>query len=356
MTGIDVKSLPEVEVMGDYISIHGSFLKSPKEQGSFSIYIREKGDKRTVEVEERIKQVLEDELGKDSTITKCAEDMPEDCIPLYDLILKPIDNSKPRKEEKPVIKTDQWGQPKEDGKDKEIKIEDIDKAEKIDISKPFAGEHSARLQEPGKYDKFRRTKGGKIYFKITIPAAIGIIWGHPKGKAPAIWIPQALRFPKDKYTAAQAKKFLTDNKIAYIKFEPAKKGSEKKKEEKQKKLEKDYFKFEKVDKKQQIVGGIIYEPNVEDTQGDYMEKADIEKMAYKYMLGDKKFKINHKGKDYNFPIIESYIPDENTKKGGQTILKGAWWLMVKVDNKKIWDDIESGKLGGFSMGGQAVKE
>ena len=412
MTGVDVRSLPEVALANDYISIHGSFLKSPKEEGSFNIYINDKGDKRTVEVEERVRQLLEEELGKKATVTKSADDIPEDCIPLYDLVLKPIDGTTPREEKKPVAKVDQWGQPKEDkfgeedlviqpmsGINRPLKLDNKILKEIIEsnlakesITKPYPSEHSFRLQEPGKYDGFRRTKGGKIYFKVVIPAAIGIIWGHPKGKAPATWIPQALRFPKDKYTVAQAKKFLTDNKIKYIKFEPAKEGAKKEKEEKQKynceciscghKLTTDkhckdvkcpkcggtmrraerpgpgekYFKFEKIDKKQQIVGGIIYEPDVEDTQGDYMEKVDIEKMAYKYMLGDKKFKINHKGKEYNFPIIESYIPDENTKKGGQMIKKGAWWLMVKVDNKKIWADVESGKLNGFSMGGQAVRE
>ena len=111
MTGIDVRSLPEVALANDYISIHGSFLKSPKEEGSFNIYINDKGDKRTVEVEERVRQLLEEELGKNATVTKSAEDIPEDSIPLYDLVLKPIDNSKPREEEKPVTKVDQWGQP-----------------------------------------------------------------------------------------------------------------------------------------------------------------------------------------------------------------------------------------------------
>ena len=217
-------------------------------------------------------------------------------------------------------------------------------------------EHSARLQDPNKYDDWRRTKGGKIYFKIAIPASISIIWGHPKGKPARIWVPQALRFPKDKYTVAQAKKFLSDNKINYISFEAAKKEEKKEKQIEKTESGEKYFKFDKIDKKQQIVGGIIYEPNVEDSQGDYMEADEIEKMAYKYMTGDKKFKINHKGKDFTFPIIESYIPDEDTKKGGQIIKKDAWWLMIKIDNKKIWTDIENGKLGGFSMGGKATKE
>jgi hypothetical protein len=41
------------------------------------------------------------------------------------------------------------------------------------------------------------------------------------------------------------------------------------------------------------------------------------------------------------------------QKGGETIKAGSWWLMVKVTNDRIWKEIESGKLTGFSMGGRA---
>jgi len=400
MTGVDVKSLPEVGITNDYISIHGSFLKSPKEQGSFSIYIREKGDKRTVEVEERIKQVLEEELGKDSTVTKCAEDIPEDCIPLYDLILKPIDNSKPRKEEKPVIKTDQWGQPRED---EEEKGEDIDKGGKVDITKPYPSEHSARLQLPSRYDNFRRTKGGKIYFKTVIPAAIGIIWGHPKGKAPATWVPQALRFPKDKYTVAQAKKFLTDNKIAYIKFEPAKKEAKKKKEEKQKysceciecghklttdshckdvkcpkcggtmrraerpgagEISKITLKILKSDEKEYIAGGIVTACEKTDSQGDIVSKEEIWKGMKSWMLNGGKVKLMHKGKDQNIKVVECFQADSKTHKGGTSedhlINKGDWYASFYFgetkETKEIFKKMLDGELHSFSMGGSAASK
>jgi len=405
MVGVDIKSLPDIPVRSDYISITGSFLKSPKSIGSFSIYIRDTADKRLVEVEERVKQVLEEELSRSPAVVK-HEEPEDDYLPVYELVLRPkedlkiikaVELKKHNKEpEEDLEKSFPIEKPEETDKTIRIPVNDCEVTATITISAEegikalYCGkakkirtyifdkahgwtmakakkwikehkekadkeenEHSARLQDPKKYDDWRRTKGGKIYFKIAIPASISIVWGHPKGKPPAMWIPQALRFPKDKYTVAQAKKFLADNEIKYISFEEAKK--EEKQAEKSESGE-SYFKFEKVDKKQQIVGGIIYEPNVEDTQGDFMESDEIEKMAYKYMLGDKKMKINHKGKAYNFPIIESYIPDEDTKKGGQTIKKGAWWLMIKVEDKKIWADIESGKLGGFSMGGVAAKE
>ncbi len=91
---------------------------------------------------------------------------------------------------------------------------------------PYLNEHSARLRDPGDFDdnSFRRTKGGTIYGYTKVPATIGIIWGKLKGKAaPADPVlPQALRFPTDDWTPAEAKKWLKDNDVKYVSFEAAK--------------------------------------------------------------------------------------------------------------------------------------
>ena len=117
------------------------------------------------------------------------------------------------------------------------------------------------------------------------------------------------------------------------------------------------FTITKIDKKQHIVGGVVYEPDEVDTQGDYADKKEIEKAMYrfmeKYATNTKRIRINHKGKKYFFPIIESFIPDHDITKGGQKLKAGTWWLMIKVPDEKIWKDIESGNLTGFSMGGRA---
>lgn len=117
------------------------------------------------------------------------------------------------------------------------------------------------------------------------------------------------------------------------------------------------FNILKVDKAKQIVGGIIYEPEEEDTQGDYTDAAEIEKAMYrfmeKYATNSKRIRINHEGKKYFFPILECFQPDHDTIKGDQRLKAGSWWLMIKITNNKIWEDIESGKLTGFSMGGRA---
>jgi len=92
---------------------------------------------------------------------------------------------------------------------------------------PYPNEHAARLQPPSKFDKFRRTKGGKMHGgKLTVPSSIHIIWGHVKGGPPNAFIPQSLRFPTRSWTVAKAKKWLGDHKVKYIKFEPASKGED----------------------------------------------------------------------------------------------------------------------------------
>lgn len=138
-------------------------------------------------------------------------------------------------------------------------------------------------------------------------------------------------------------------------------GDEEIEDDKGKKLpcEKPVTKFNiiKIDKKQQIVGGVVYEPDEVDTQGDYADKKEIEKAMYrfmeKYATNTNRIRINHKGKKYFFPVIESFIPEQDITKGGQKLKAGTWWLMIKITNDKVWADVESGALTGFSMGGRA---
>ena len=225
-------------------------------------------------------------------------------------------------------------------------------------------EHSARLQDPNKYDDWRRTKGGKIYFKIAIPASISIVWGHPKDKPARIWVPQALRFPKDKYTVAQAKKFLSDNKIKYISFEVAKK--EEKKEKQIEKIEERNMtiKFLKADEKEYIAGGIVSACEEIDSQGDVISKAEIWKGMKSWMLKGGKVRIMHKGKAQDINVIECYQADEPHHKGGDSkdhlIGKGDWYISLYLgaskETKEIFKRMVAGELNSFSIGGVAASK
>jgi len=93
---------------------------------------------------------------------------------------------------------------------------------------PYPSEHSARLRDPKDFDpeSYKRKNGGTIYGKIKVPKTIAIIWAKLKGKSkpkdPPI--PQSLRFPIKNWTVEKAKKWLKNNNIKPLKFEPASKN------------------------------------------------------------------------------------------------------------------------------------
>ena len=82
-----------------------------------------------------------------------------------------------------------------------------------DDEMPYPNEHAARVRDPGDFrpDSFRNKAIGS--------EGVRIIMGKLKGESKMIV--QAYRFPKDKFTVAQAKKWLKDNDVKYISFEPA---------------------------------------------------------------------------------------------------------------------------------------
>jgi len=98
------------------------------------------------------------------------------------------------------------------------------------LKNPYPNEHAARLRNPGDFKekpdwssggKFRRTKGGTIFGRIKVPATVSVIWGQLKSQSGRAAAPQTLRFPTANWTADQARKWLKDNKVTPIRFEPA---------------------------------------------------------------------------------------------------------------------------------------
>jgi len=111
--------------------------------------------------------------------------------------------------------------------------------------------------------------------------------------------------------------------------------------------------FCKADKEEQIVYGIVYEPDTEDSQGDEASAAEIEKAAHAFLANSRVMKVMHKGKPAKIEVVESYIAPEDFELGEQEIKKGSWVVAAHVSDKKIWKAIKDGTLTGFSMAGVA---
>lgn len=90
---------------------------------------------------------------------------------------------------------------------------------------PQPNEHSARLREPGDFnpDTFRRVADGKLYGRIPVPATVDVLWAKLKSadKPSDYPIAQGLRFPTNEWTEAKARKWLADNGVKVLRFEPA---------------------------------------------------------------------------------------------------------------------------------------
>jgi len=81
---------------------------------------------------------------------------------------------------------------------------------------PYPSEHSARITDPDKYDDFRRQDNSDESFK-DLPDGVSVILGIKDDKSEV----QAYRFKAESWTVEKSKKWLEENEIDYIKFEPA---------------------------------------------------------------------------------------------------------------------------------------
>ncbi|WP_339309732.1 XkdF-like putative serine protease domain-containing protein [Paenibacillus sp. FSL k6-2145] len=114
----------------------------------------------------------------------------------------------------------------------------------------------------------------------------------------------------------------------------------------------------KVDDTKQIVIGVVYQPDVEDSHGDLMDAVEIEKAAHLFMENQHTYNIDKQhdldaDKGY---VVESYIAPCDMEIGDQVIAKGSWVAGVKVTDDDTWEDIQKGEITGFSMFGVGKRE
>lgn len=113
----------------------------------------------------------------------------------------------------------------------------------------------------------------------------------------------------------------------------------------------------KADDEKKLVYGVVYEPDAEDTHGDIMTAAEIEKAVHGFMsnLAIAKGAVMDTQHDFDpgvGDVVECYIAPVDFELNGETILKGSWVLVTKA-SEEIWKQIQSGEITGYSMAGTA---
>lgn len=115
----------------------------------------------------------------------------------------------------------------------------------------------------------------------------------------------------------------------------------------------------KVEDEQQVVRGVVLEPDVVDSQDDIMNSVEIEKAAHGFMVEVQRG-VGAIGVDHESPadavVVESFVAPVEFTEGDQTIRKGSWVLAVKVFDQDLWESVKSGDRTAFSIHGRAERE
>jgi len=113
-----------------------------------------------------------------------------------------------------------------------------------------------------------------------------------------------------------------------------------------------YGRIVKTDSKHHYVTGIVYEPMVEDSDGNYMTEEEITKAAYWFAKNGDKVDLQHSFETLeNAKVVETWIAKADFSIGDEKVKKGSWLITVEISDNEIWDKIEKGEITGFSMGG-----
>jgi len=102
---------------------------------------------------------------------------------------------------------------------------------------------------------------------------------------------------------------------------------------------------------EQVVCGIVYEPDEVDSQGDTTDAEEIRKACFYFMEHGGEIRLNHKGSRIDATVLENYIAPADFVVEGRPVKKGSWVMSVRVNDEKIWKGIKDGDFQGFSMAG-----
>ncbi|MEI4646318.1 XkdF-like putative serine protease domain-containing protein [Bacillus cereus] len=107
----------------------------------------------------------------------------------------------------------------------------------------------------------------------------------------------------------------------------------------------------KTEEEKQLVTGVVYEPDVEDSHGDTMTAEEIEKAAYTFMENYQHVDKQHDEIAGKGTVVENWIAKSDMTVGEQEVKAGTWLMTVRVDDTDTWEEIKKGEVTGFSMGG-----
>lgn len=93
-----------------------------------------------------------------------------------------------------------------------------------------------------------------------------------------------------------------------------------------------------------------------DHSGEFIRPDQIAKAATNFMLSMRTAKAMHTGEKIGEVIHSMPLTNEIAKALGIQSDREGWVIALKVYDDQVWQDVKSGKLAAFSIGGRALKE
>lgn len=115
----------------------------------------------------------------------------------------------------------------------------------------------------------------------------------------------------------------------------------------------------KMDDEKQMVYGVVYSPDEEDSHGDFAKAEDIEAAAIDFMKNTRQFNVDreHSFQSEKATVVESWVVKaENGDPFVPGAKKGSWCVGIHVEDADLWGQVKKGELTGLSMAGFAVRE
>lgn len=112
---------------------------------------------------------------------------------------------------------------------------------------------------------------------------------------------------------------------------------------------------------QRLVYGWAYVSTVNgeislDHSGEYIKPDEIVKAATNFMMDARVAKEMHSGPQIGDIVHSLPITKEIASSLGLSTDKEGWIICVKVLDDKTWEQVKTGKLSAFSIGGRALRE
>lgn len=93
-----------------------------------------------------------------------------------------------------------------------------------------------------------------------------------------------------------------------------------------------------------------------DHSGEFIRPDQIAKAATNFMLSMRTAKAMHTGGKIGEVVHSMPLTNDIAKALGIQSDREGWLVAVKVYDDQVWQDVKSGKLAAFSIGGRALKE